>query len=244
MFPLLPPQPPPPSKAFSLIELLVVLAILAVLIGVLLPTLASARRAAVETRCRANLRSVHQLTQLFATDHEGRVPLGYRGGRMQWNTMVYSGTSGKFVLFGRLFLAGLMDRPEVFYCPAETAPSQAFNTPDNPWPPGPTGDPAANVQGGYASAPIIDWGFADSPPQWPLLDAIAASPLFADTTGLPERLDTRHVRGVHTLFGDASVTLVPREVFNTPLSQCVGLSPANNPHQANLWQLLATAHGK
>ena len=43
----------------------------------------------------------------------------------------------EYVLFGRLYVAGLMKGPEAFYCPAENDPKFQLNTSDNPWPPGP-----------------------------------------------------------------------------------------------------------
>lgn len=232
-----------PKQAFTLIELLVVITVISLLIGLLLPVLHAARSSALDTQCRANLRSVHQMTHIYAVEHDQRVPLGYRGYRKQWNTMVYSGTSQKFVLFGRMFLDGLMENPEVFYCPAETAPDQSFNTAANPWPPGPAGDPTANVQGGYASAPLdTDWEWGALPPagtDLPRLDELGFMPIFADSVGLPERLDSRHVDGVNVLYADSAVRWIAREQIETPLSQCVGLIPANNPHQQAIWDTFA-----
>ena len=235
-----------PSRpaAFTLIELLVVLSIFAVLVALLLPALGSARAAAMDTQCKANLRSTHQLLYSYAADQRDKLPLGYRGGRMQWNTMVYSGTSGKFVLFGRLFIDGYASDGQALYCPAETASSQAYGTADNPWPPGE--DPSANVQAGYASYPFLDWGWSATPdsltpPQpWANLDALApAQPLLADGVGLPERLDSRHRDGVHVLYADAGVAWQTRNNFDTPLSDCDGLDSANNPLQQQIWDILA-----
>lgn len=232
------------KPAFTLVELLVVISIIAVMIALLLPALGSARAAATDTQCKANLRSTHQLLHAFASDQRGRLPLGYRGGRYQWNTMVYSGSSQKFVLFGRLFVDGYADDGEALYCPAETAASQAYNTDENPWPPGE--DPGANVQAGYASYPFLDWVWASTPDDltptqpWPNLDKLEpAQPLLADGVGLPDRLDSRHIDGVHTLYADAAVAWQNRASFETPLSQCVGLDAANNPLQQQVWDIMS-----
>ncbi len=229
--------------AFTLIELLVVVSIIALLIAVLLPALGKARESARETQCQANLRSTHQTLYSFASDRGGRLPLGYRGGRYQWNTMVYSGTSGKFVLFGHLYTGGYMTEGQALYCPSETAAKQSYNTAENPWPPGET--PDANTEGGYASYPFMDWVWATSPDEldppmpWPNMDKLEpAQPLLSDGVGLPERLDTRHGDGVHVLYADSGVAWRERADFSDPLEQCAGLDPANNPAQQTIWEIL------
>ncbi len=225
------------GEGFTLVELLVVISIIALLIAILLPALAAVRGQAVRTHCQANLRSIHQVFHAYGADYRNQVPLGYRGGRKQWNTMVYSGTAEIFVLFGRLYPAGHMDGPEAFYCPAETSPGQKFNTEENPWPPGPDGDPGANVQGGYASRPIIDWVWDELPPRMPRLDDLRNEAVFADTAGIPARLDSRHDTGVHVLYGDSAVRWVEREAFNEPLEASPEIDPAHNDRQREIWEI-------
>ncbi len=60
---------------FTLIELLVVIAIIALLISILLPSLSRARDQAKMTKCLSNTRTMGQLGQMFAQDHNGRFQL-------------------------------------------------------------------------------------------------------------------------------------------------------------------------
>lgn len=223
------------QRAFTLIELLVTIAIIGILVSMLLSALSTAKAKAQRTSCLNNLRQVNLLLTSYALDNEGRVPLGYRGGRKQWNTMVYSGTINEFVIFGRLYQANLLEQPRVLYCPAERAASQAYNTTENPWPPGTNG---VNVQGGYASNPLVDWGSTNQPPWWPYLEKLSEEAILADTPGLPERIDTRHRTGANVLFGDGSAIWVDRGKFDAPLSLCTNISPACNPAQDELWKIL------
>src|SRR5690242_3645959 len=87
-------------RAFTLVELLVVIGILALLVGMLLPSLAKARQAAQRVECLSNLREVSTSFRMYAMANHDHVPLGYRAGMAkQFNSMIYSGTSKRFVLF-------------------------------------------------------------------------------------------------------------------------------------------------
>lgn len=219
---------------FTLIELLVTVTIIAMLASLLLPALARAKQNALRASCLSNLRQLHLLLHTYALDHDGAVPLGYRGGIKQWNTMIYSGTITNYVLFGHLL--GYLDQPRVIYCPSERAATQSFNTPENPWPPG---RPGVNVQGGYASHPFVDWGTAALPPAMPRLNDHTRTALLADTIGLATRVDSRHRDGVNVLMGDGSAAWRSRNLFDKPLSQCAGLGAGNNASQDLVWSRLA-----
>ncbi len=231
------------SRAFSLMELLVALVIIVVLVALLLPVLSRTREAARRTQCLSNLNQVHQSTTTFAINHNRHIPIGYRRNTKQWNAMIYSGTAQKFVLFGNFHRAGLMPQPQAFFCPSETNDKMIYNTPQNPWPPGPEDNSTQNVWSGYACRPETDLPDGLPPRQtMPRLDDIGLRAIFSDLTSSPPRVDDRHNDGINVLHADGRARWIDRDTFNEPLAPCEeptgGPDPTYNDNMDALWQSL------
>jgi prepilin-type N-terminal cleavage/methylation domain-containing protein/prepilin-type processing-associated H-X9-DG protein len=233
--------------AFTLVELLVVVGIIGVLAAILLPLLGRAQESAMRVSCASNLRQVHGIYLTYASENRDRVPLGYRVGRKQFNSMVYSGTSGRFCLFGILYKNGKMRDSQVFFCPSNEHRQSMFNTEVNPWPPDPVNARAQNVYAGYGCRPEVE--LADEfhiygnvingvPVRVPRLGDFKTKAIFADLVAAPERLDLRHKTGVNVLYGDGAAVWVDRSTFNDDLEPCTTINPAYNPNQDRIWTAL------
>lgn len=224
--------------AFTLVELLVVIGIVALLVAILLPALTHARETARRAACLSNLRQVHMTFFLYAQANHDRVPIGYRANNRQFDSMVYSATAHRFVLFGLLYQSGFMKDPRVFFCPSEVDPQSLLNSATNPWPPG---NPAKQVYAGYAgrSETLIPDNLATAGPDaMPKLVNFRNKAILADLFHTPTRLDTRHRTGINVLQGDGSAHWVPRPNFNDALAQCPTISPAWNAYQWDIWRSL------
>ncbi len=68
----------PRAKGFTLVELLVVIAIIALIIGILLPSIASARAQSKFVACGVNLRTIGQMVHAYAGENEDRGNAGHR----------------------------------------------------------------------------------------------------------------------------------------------------------------------
>jgi prepilin-type N-terminal cleavage/methylation domain-containing protein len=218
------------AAGFSLIELLVVIGIISVLIAILLPALNRARELARRANCLSNLRQVHQAFHFYALDHRDQVPLGYRTAK-QFNSMIYSGTSRKFVLFGWLYAHQQWRDPRVYYCPSERNPRMQWSTPDNLWPPGPAGASTRNVFSGYGARP--ETLIPDDPNPGlilPRLSDFRNRAIFADLSNSFPRLDQRHRQGLNVLYGNGSARWVDRSAITPALTGVP--DPAGAPNTA------------
>jgi prepilin-type N-terminal cleavage/methylation domain-containing protein len=232
-------------RGFTLVELLVAIGIIAILIALLLPTASKARESANRAVCLSHLRQIHQAFLFYALANHDQVPLGYRAlpqPSKQFNSMVFSITTGNFTLFGWLYNSGLMNQPRVYFCPSESNPQEQFNTTSNPWPVSAIVTPTTNIYAGYGCRP--DTALPDLPlpdTVLPKLSQFFNKAIFADLVSTPPRLDSRHVKGVNVLFGNGGADWVARTAINSDLRECGNPFPATsiyNVFQDNIWSAL------
>jgi len=110
----------PGHRGFTLIELLVVIAIIALLMAILMPVLGKARKSAWGVACLSNTKQIGLAANVFAEDHDGRVPRGASptGGDI-WFTafMPYLGTQKA---------TGDYRAVKIFRCPAYPVRTQTI----------------------------------------------------------------------------------------------------------------------
>ena len=230
----MPPHHRRHTSAFTLIELLVVIAIIAILAGFIIAAVGRSREQGNRAACLSNMRNLYALATRYAGDNDGALPVGYRLGQKQFNTTLYVASGGQYVLLGKLLTGATVGEARIFFCPSERDPKQGYNTKDNPYPI----QGGINLQGGYATNPLVDWGTADFPDIPVKLANLARVPLIADGVGMPDRVDSRHKDGVNVVFSDGSGLWVPRANFNSDLAGCTSVSAGNNDTQDRIWQIL------
>ncbi|MEM9418996.1 MAG: prepilin-type N-terminal cleavage/methylation domain-containing protein [Planctomycetota bacterium] len=120
-----------PFPGFTLIELLVVISIIALLIGLLLPALASARTAALTTKCLSNQRQVGIGLFAYAADHDGAIPRGSNAVNLGAPGVTLENTANNYLWFinsyashGVLITNDYVTTPEVLDCPDGPEPKK------------------------------------------------------------------------------------------------------------------------
>jgi hypothetical protein len=209
----------------------------------LLPALTKAQEASRRAACLSNLRQVHQAFAIYALENKDAVPLGHRSASKQFNSMVFSFTTGRWVLFGLLCQAKQIRSPEVLFCPSEGNPKFMYNTEANPWP-APDVTPGANVQTGYGARPevMLPDNLAITPPGFvmPRLTRFKNKAIFADLTAARTRVITRHRVGANVLYGNGGARWVPLKAFDQPevdwSEPAAGVpNPAQNATHDAIW---------
>ena len=106
-------------KAFTLIELLVVISIIALLIAILLPVLGSARRSALDTQCKAGIRSLGQAYHTYLTDSKETFVAYDNLLPGKWNSIAGGSRRNPVILIEQSPLLDYItgDRNETLTCP-------------------------------------------------------------------------------------------------------------------------------
>jgi type II secretory pathway pseudopilin PulG len=107
------------GNAFTLVELLVVIGIIALLIGVLLPSLIKARKAAQTVACASNLRQMGTAVLLYVNDNKQHLPIVIEPLWLPGGTLDFTADPFDFQTYPlsfASFLNNVIKEPDILTC--------------------------------------------------------------------------------------------------------------------------------
>ena len=120
------------NKAFTLIELLVVIAIIALLLSIIMPALGKVKEAAKRVLCSSDVRQVGLGLSVYSEGNNSKMlPMTEPDGddtddaQPHWGVVAYNDeyrdSNGDMIPLhlAKLYDQGILDNPEIFYCPAQ-----------------------------------------------------------------------------------------------------------------------------
>jgi prepilin-type N-terminal cleavage/methylation domain-containing protein len=113
------------KKGFTLIELLVVIAIIALLLSIITPALRSAKEQGRKAICGAHIRSLLTGIYVYAARFDDNIPTSIKENNAAWNFIVWQTFFPEedpvpcWIGLGRLYGTGVIDDPDIFYCPSQ-----------------------------------------------------------------------------------------------------------------------------
>ncbi len=135
---------PQRGRAFTLTDVLVSLGVMMLLVGLMLPALGSVRSAAQQVVCGSNLRQIGMGLIIYADSNRDQLPPSLMAGSIdladvvppQNSTALHTSMGNSIALrfdigvgdngwwdgLGALYNAGVLETPELFYCPSHDGP--------------------------------------------------------------------------------------------------------------------------
>tara|TARA_Y100001933_G_scaffold42660_1_gene39792 strand:- start:9119 stop:9850 length:732 start_codon:yes stop_codon:yes gene_type:complete len=202
------------AHGFTLIELLVVISIISLLVAILLPALASARKAARLTACASNVRQMGLALNMYAQDNDRHLPEVFinTSSVKPWDSIniwfSWASTYKGYRSVGILYDQDYMQSWNALYCPSqrETRYMQSgynINFPQD--------------NGGATSTRCsynIMYQWIDGKWQIPLIDEFGKRPVLWDIFSAPEQTaDIAHDDKWNVLYGDGHVKLFQSDMY-------------------------------